>query len=252
MRAAIAAAGLLASLACSHTPPATPLAVDDPRPRALIEAWTESARERRGLTARAQVDIEADSGSVSLRGTQLLVVERPARMRIEVLGWLDQTAAALVTDGVSYQFFQAQNRSLEGGQVHEQLLWELARLDLRLEDAVEILLGAPVLDRTLSRVYSESTADGWVRTELADEETVIRERATFDALGRLRELEVLGPEGELQWRVRYDDYTRIDGLPVALSIEVDVTSRDTRAEIRLSEVELDPDVPEGIYRLGNP
>jgi hypothetical protein len=173
-------------------------------------------------------------------------------MRVEVLGWLDQTAAALATDGESYQLFQNQDRSIQTGEVHGQLLWEIARLDLRLEDAVEILLGAPVLDRTLSRLHSEATGDGWIRTELADESAVIRERATFDEQGRLRELEVLGPDGGLQWRVRYDDYTQLDGRPVALSIEVDVTSRDTRAEIRLSEVELDPEVPADVYLLRRP
>jgi len=99
-RLSILFAALLAATACrTPAPIAVPLPPDDPRPAALLDAWARAAGERHGLRARARLAVDGADGALHLRGKQILVLERPAYLRVEILGLLNQTVAVLVTDG---------------------------------------------------------------------------------------------------------------------------------------------------------
>ena len=71
---------------CATQIPRFPLSPDDPRPRALVVGWDEAARQRRGLRARATLAVDATDAS--FRASQVLVLERPLRLRVEVVGFL--------------------------------------------------------------------------------------------------------------------------------------------------------------------
>ena len=81
------------------------------------------ALARRGLSGRARLAVDGHDGALRLRGSQRVALERPARLRVEVLGLFDQTLAVLVTDGERYQFFRANDRTWESGPVGPDLLW---------------------------------------------------------------------------------------------------------------------------------
>lgn len=251
-RLAIALFGIVLVGCQTVAPRATPLDPSDPRPRALVDAWTEHARKREGLRATARLAVDADAAGINLRAKQILVVERPGRLRVEILGWLDQTAAVLVTDGDHYEFFRANDRYYEKGAVHDALLFEVAHLALTPEEAVEILLGAPTLDRTLVPTRSGILPDGGIVTELVDEAGTVRERVAFDALGRLTELEVRRADGAREWRAAYRDYREVEGGVVAHSIELEVVAGGSSALITLQNPELDPPVPASLFRLRAP
>ncbi len=227
--------------------PSSPLAPDDPRPRALVARWDEVARQRQGLRARATFAVDAED--VSFRANQVLVLERPSRLRVEVLGFLGQSVAVLVIDGRRYEFFNAEDRAYESGEVHDGLLWQLARIDLTTDEAIDLLLGAPILDPTLRPTRARASEAGSVWADLVDERGVVRERVGFDPDGRLTELEVRNPDGELEWRARFRDYADIEGEAVAHTIVLDVSAGKSRTEIALRDVELAPDVPSGIFQL---
>ena len=224
-----------------------PLASDDPRPRALVEGWDEMARQRRSLRARATLAVDGDDLRFRLR--QVLILERPSRLRVEVLGFLDQTAAVLVIDGERYEFFSAQDRTYENGEVHEGLLWQYTRIDLSPDEAIDLLLGAPILDRTLHPTRATASEAGAVFFDLADERDVVRERVGFDPAGRLTELEVRNAAGALEWRARFQDYAEVEGKDVAHTIVIDGSVGETRAEIALRDIELAPDIPSGLFQL---
>jgi hypothetical protein len=114
---------------------------------------------------------------------------------------------------------------------------------------VELLLGAPLLDRTLVLRRAEETAQGDLRLELADDLGVVRERVEFDAEGRLRQLEERDPAGGVDWEVRFGDYRELEGMPFAHAIELRVARGRSFASIALSEVELDPELPDALFEL---
>ena len=110
-RAALGTALLLWAAACATHVPVQPLPPDDPHPRLLFENWVESAAKRRALRGRARLAVDREDGAIHLRGKQLVLLERPSSLRVEVLGFLNQSLAVLVTNGERYEVYRAHDRS---------------------------------------------------------------------------------------------------------------------------------------------
>jgi outer membrane lipoprotein-sorting protein len=251
-RAARLVVALLFVSACRTVIPAIPLAPDDPRPAARLAQWEEAAQDRRSLRGRARLAVDGDDGEVQIRGNEIVVIERPARMRVEVQGFLNQTAAVVATDGERFEIFRSGDRSYETGTVHAELLWQEAHLALTPEEAVEVLLGVPTLGAGLVPARAADAGEGLIRMDLVDAARRVRRRVTFDAASRLREFEVVGDDGAVLWRAQFGDYASIDGVSFAHEIVLDVTAGVAHVEISLRDVELNPELPPDIFRLRAP
>jgi hypothetical protein len=252
-RLAILAAALLTVTACRTPAPAfVRLPADDPRPSTLLASWSQAAEARRGLRGRARLSVDGADGAVRLRGKQIVVLERPARLRVEILGLFDQTVAVLVTDGERFELFRSADRYYQAGPVHPDLLWEQAWIALTPAEAIDLLLGVPAPDPSLRTAAALGDGAGGVRLDLADAEGHVRRRARFDAEGRLRGVEVLDPGGALAWQASFDDYASVGGEPFAHAVSLEVVSGDTRAEISLRDVELNPVLTPELFRLREP
>ena len=246
-RAALFVALLLAAAGCRTAPTRLPLAADDPRPSALIRTWQERASERRALRGNARLAVDGEG--LEVRARQILVVERPSRLRVEVQGLLSQTLAVLVTDGPRYQLFRAEDRSFETGEVHPGLLWRVASLDLTPEEAIDLVLGAPRLDAALAPVRAFEAGDGEIGVELGDGSGSVRERRSFDSEGRLRRVERLAEAGDVVWSARFDDYALVSGMALAHAIRLEAGVPTVRAELVLSAVELNPTLSADLFVL---
>jgi hypothetical protein len=241
---------LLGAAACRSLAPAlAPLPPNDPQPARLLEAWDGMAQSRHALRGRARLAVDDAEGKVHLRGRQLLVVERPARLRVEVQGLLDQTVAVLAIDGDRYELFRADDRSYRSGLLPPGLLREQAMLDLTPQEAIDVLLGAPARDASLAPRAALRDRDGNVVIELAGPDGELRRRAHFDARERLRRLEVFEPGGALDWRASFDDFRPIRGVDFAHAVVLETGAPETRAEIELRDVELNPRLPPDVFRV---
>jgi len=201
------------------------------------------------MRGRAHLAVD---GEVRIRADQIVVLERPARLRVEVLGLLNQTAAVITTDGDRFEVFRSRDRSYDTGPVHPRLLWQEAHLALTPEEAVSVLLGAVVFGPGQAPVRAASIGDRRVRVDLVDTEQRLRRRAVFDAAARLRELVVYDGAGAARWTARFDDYAEVSGVPFAHHIVLDVSMGSSRVEISLRDVELNPELPPGIFHLRAP
>jgi hypothetical protein len=244
-RAALYVALLLATAGCQTPVPRRGLAADDPRPASVLRAWNELATQRRGLRGSARLAVDGEA--LQVRAKQILVVERPAQLRVEVQGLLSQTVAVLVTDGPRYELFRADDRSLETGEVHAGLLWQVASLALTPEEAIDLVLGAPRLEGAPLRAFEGE--GGEIGVELGDANGAVRCRLGVDAQGRLRGFERLDADGAVVWSARFDAYQPVAGQPFAHEIHVESTQPATRAALELSGVELNPALPPDIFRL---
>jgi hypothetical protein len=244
----VAVAGLLA--ACrTLEPPAVPLPLDDPRPGVLLSALDERAASVAALRGLARLAVDGPGGS--LRSRQVVVAARPASLRVEVLGFLSQTQVLLVTDGETYELFDARARRFESEPVRPGLLWEVAGVDLEPEEAVRVLLGAPALDG-LRLATAASVADARVRLLMADPEGRPRHALEFDPEGELRRLAAFGAEGEVLWDARYDDVRGVGASRLAHAIELTFPRTRVEARIELSQVELNPPLAPAVFRLDRP
>ena len=250
-RAALAlAAALLLQIGCRTLPSqVVRLAVDDPRPHALLAGWTARAGELRSLRGSARVSLDGARGASFAR--QLLALERPARLRVEVLGLLNQRIAVLATDGERYDLYRSESGAVESGEIRPSVLWEVAGVPLTPEEAVGVLLGAPRMQRPGAEITDAvESADAAVRFELrgSDLHWFVLE---FDAQELLSGYQLAGPEGPL-FQVRYHDYREVAGTRFAHRVELDFPFSEIHAEVRFSGVELNPVLPESIFRLELP
>jgi hypothetical protein len=246
-RAALLVVLLAAAAGCRSVPTELALAADDPRPAALLRAWEQQAASRRALRGRAHLAVDGDA--LQVRAKQILVLERPSRLRVEVQGLLSQTLAVLVTDGPRYELFRAETASFESGDVHPGLLWQVAHLALTPEEAIDLVLGAPRVDASLAPLRAFASGAGEVTVELGDAAGRGLERRAFDGAGQLRRLDRLAGDGSVAWSARFDRYQPVAGVPFAHQIQLDVAQPPTRAELELSSVELNPVLPADIFRL---
>lgn len=232
----------------------------DPRAVAVATAYRDRAGARRALRGSARVVLEGPD--YKLNRPQRVAIARPERLRFEVLGLFDVVAAILVSDGVEFGFFEASTGDVRRGVMTDDLLWELAQLDLEARAVVDLLLAAPLPSprNALLGVWIEPDA-GWTfayatSTTTADGPTgcvTTNERAgasalepctdsveglraggeifRFDAHGLLRELHAIEAGGSTRYRASFDDYAE---LPTAAGVGVRGDEEARRFPMRIT------------------
>ncbi|UCE86137.1 MAG: DUF4292 domain-containing protein [Deltaproteobacteria bacterium] len=245
----VAALAILVATGCrTLAPPAAPAVAL--RPEALFDALMQQSEARRSLRGLARVAVDGPAGSG--RGKQVLVAARPGRLRVEFLGFLNQTVALFATDGSRYDLFQAEERFHRSGPVHAGLLFESVQVDLSPEEAVSVLLGDPGPLLGLALAPAPRAADPEVGIELVDAGGAIRRVLRFDAAARLRRAEARTASGATAWIVQFEDYRDVGDVAFAHTIELEVPASATRARLGFREVELNPDLPPDIFELRLP
>lgn len=252
-RLAWALAGLLAACA---TPGPQPLPRDDPRPAALLARWRDRLPEREALRGSARLAVDAadpyTGDDLRVRSKQRVVLARPGRLRVEVLGLLGTTLAVLAVDDAEYAFFEAESRRFESGPVHPHLLWQVVRLDLTPAEAVGLLLGAPDLPPELRILAAQDAGEGRIRITLGSDDAAPLRALDLDAEAQLRRYAVweapASPRAPPQWVAELGDYAEVDGLPLAHRIAVETRS-GAKAVVSLSAVELNPELSADIFRI---
>ena len=227
-----------------------------PRPAldaaALLAGVEASAELRRGLRARARLAIDAPDLRVSR--PQRIAAQRPATLRVEILGLFNQVAAVLVVHDGVYQLWESGASDIQEGPVTPALLWRIARVALAPEEAVDLLLGAPRPDPTLALGRA-----GWgparFDVERVDAGGALRERVSFDAEGRLRGFERFDPTGALVWSATFDDHRPLMGGDGAMQsfahvVQLRFPSEGARVDVEYRNVQLDPELAPSLFRLG--
>jgi len=232
---------------CRSLPVATPLPEGDARPDACLAALVAAGAARESLRGVARVALSGPAGES--RSKQILVVARPARLRVEVQGLLGQLVAVLVSDGARFALFRAGDGTVEEGEIRPALLYEVAGLPLRPEEAVDALLGVPALREPTRRGPAAALSNGFVRVDLLDAAGGPTRRLECDAEAQLRRLEVRAPDGSLAWQASYDDHRPVGGTSFPHEIELDFPADEARAKVTFQWLELNPELPPDIFAL---
>lgn len=195
----------------------------------------------------ARLSVDGPGGAV--RSRQVMVAVRPASLRVEILGFLSQTQAVLVTDGESYSFFDVRERSFERAALRPGLLARIAGVDLEPDEAVRVLLGTPDL-AGLRPVGAALLPGGGVRIILADDSGSTRRAVETDADGQLERFAAWGPQGSFD--ARYGDRQAVGEVPFAHRIEIEFPETEVLARIELSQVDLNPTLGPNAFELDTP
>ncbi|MEM1417471.1 MAG: DUF4292 domain-containing protein [Myxococcota bacterium] len=214
-------------------------------------------RTVRALKAEARVDQRGPEGRI--RGTVLLLLERPDRVRFDAMTQLGP-AATLTSDGERFQLLdQREGRFLEGPSCPENL-GRLLGITLEGEELARFLVGdtprLPDPDPVMS-----CTEEGYRITLEAEgqrQEIVLRPRSAdrdAEPLGqhlRLVRSELFRADGSTDWRASFDDYRLVrdptdpEGRGVALPFVVRFVDPDLGADtlVRVRDLELLERVPD--------
>lgn len=185
-----------------------------------LAALARGAEQRTSLRAQGRLELDVPAGGS--RVDEVVLAQRPDRLRLESLSPLGQAISLLVTDGERYGSFDGSR--IESGELTPTILRERVGLALEPREAVELLLAAPAAASSAPRAAFRTDGELWVHVD--------GWRVGIDAAGELSALEALDASGRLRWRARYLGWRDVPGgrYPEVLSVEFP----RTRVALRLS------------------
>jgi hypothetical protein len=223
-------------------------------PVLTLTSFQRSRERLRSIRAEARVDQRGSDGRV--RGTVLMLVQRPDQVRFDVMTQFGP-AAILTSDGHRFAFSDLRQGRFLVGDTCSANIARLLNLPLTVEQTTLLLLGGtPVIghdgatiawnDAGFYRVELEGHEHGRQQIDLAVDERDKDAPPDRQRL-RLRRSEIFGVDGKSRWRASYDDFKdqALDGVSVSMPFEVRIEQpqldRDTL--IRFKQISMNVDLP---------
>lgn len=235
-------------------------------PRAVLQAYASMRQPARVMRAEARVDRRDETGRV--RGTVLMLLERPDHVRFDVMTQFGP-AAVLTSDGEEFALVDLRENRFYVGPSCAGNIERLLGLPLEGEDVARFLLGespvVPLADDTQEEVVCDGghyvltrhAPDGRVQTLTYDVRGDDVERPPAEQHLRLRASEVHAADGSVEWRVHYDDYHVVEdpldtedphrGVAMPFTVRFELPANGVDTLVRFHTIELNAHVPEGAF-----
>ena len=225
---------------------------------AQLRAWA------RNIRAEARVDRRDGEGRV--RGTVLMLVERPDHVRFDAMTQFGP-AAVLTSDGTSFALTDLRENRFFAGPTCAENIALLLGIPLEAQAIGGVLFGeAPRIEGTEEAPLSCESGQYVVRLRGADggrEELrydVLETRAGGDVSGqrtRVRESLLYDAAGALVWRIRWDDYRFVEdpedtqtprrGIAMAHRIQLELPAQNVDTLVRFERIELNAPIPSDAF-----
>jgi outer membrane lipoprotein-sorting protein len=191
-----------------------------------------------------------------IRGTVLMFLERPNRVRFDVMTQVGP-AAVLTSDGESFQLSDLREGAFLHGPTCPENIARLLGISVDAEDVVRLLTGdAPMIEAT---ERSMECRDGrYVITLVALDGTTqevsfsIHEddltKAPADQRLTLRRSIERDPNGGTRWEATYDEYVEVDGQSFPTKVRFVDQVNDADTTVRVKSISVNPEVPDGAFR----
>ncbi len=211
-------------------------------------------RERvTAIQAEARVDQRGKQGRV--KGTVLMFVQRPGRVRFDVMTQFGP-AAILTSDGEAFAFSDLREKRYMYGATCPRNIARLIGIPMSVQETAILLLGGTSL------IEHERTEIEWVegryRIKLRAPDGS-RQEVDFAVVGkdmeaptaqqrlRLKRSEIFDPRGRSIWRVRYDEYRVLAmgeyGIAMPFEVHVEQPATDTDTLVKFKDIRFESDVP---------
>ncbi len=263
MRAALGPAVLLAlSLTGCPGRPCPTYPFRDPT--AAVEHYRDLRRPARVLRAEARVDRRDAEGRI--RGTVLMFIERPDRVRFDAMTQLGP-AAILTSDGEEFALTDLRDNRYLVGQTCPANIERLLGIRFSGEEVTRFLLGeSPLIEAERRDIRCEGgsylvtlhAADGSRQELVLALRSLDADAAPEAQQLRLMRSEVFGPAGDTQWRVTYGDYQFVPdptdsatpqrGVVMPFTLRFEDPRRGTDTLVRFTDIDLNVEVPEGAFQ----
>ena len=244
--AVLAAAMLLAGCATRSAPRAAPARIGAlPSTDRILESLAQRRAAVHGLRAMARLSYVSPEESRTVR--QLVVVERPDRLRIEVLSPFGAVFVLAVADG-SLAAWARDESTVYRGRASAANLRRYAQIDLAVPTAVDLLLGTPPLRSDRSSVVS-ADADS---IELWQEIDSVVYAAWFAPDLEPLRYEQRDSEGRVLLRATFSAYTGTDAIRLPTQLGIEQPPAQRHIDITFNEPEINPVLPDTAFALTTP
>jgi outer membrane lipoprotein-sorting protein len=238
LRAAFIIALLGVALTACKSGPTCPVQARTDAGQALADHAATKAGWR---SLKAEARVTQWGGRGRIRGTVLIFLEQPNRVRFDVMTQVGP-AAVLTSDGESFQLSDLRQGAFVHGPTCPENIARLLGISVDAEEVIRLLTG----DTTTLDAVEESMEcrDGFYLVTLVAD----RQKPPDAQRLTLRRSTVRGPNGEKRWEATYDDYIDVDGqaFPTNVRFVDEVNGADTA--VRVKSISLDPNVPEGAFQ----
>jgi len=248
-RAAIAVLMTAVALAgCSTRPAPGPPAAAGTRADAASIVAADAARRAALRSVRAWARLAYESPEESHRAKQLLIAERPDRLRLEIFSPFGAVFVLAAADGALAAYDRGAS-TLYRGAASADNLRRYTQMDLPVAGAVDLILGTPPVDAAEPGVVS------------ADGDAIELWRALPDGGARVvwysaallpLRYEDQDRDGHVRLRAVYEAYATIEGVPVATELRIELPQTQQRIAVTLSEVEVNPPLDGAVFALQTP
>lgn len=179
---------------------------------------------------------------------EAIVVERPDRLRVEVLSLFGSMFVLTSRDGAFTVYARSEDK-IYRGVASPKNMWRYARIGLPVIDLVDLVLGTPPQrEATWSHVTWDSET-GWIQLS-QDVEGGAMVLWLEDTLPRAAELR--DTYGEVQWRAMFGKYQQHGDIRIATRIRLEVPDRDHSVKIELDDIDVNPTLEENTFSFVAP
>ena len=224
-----------------------PLVVPEASPDELLGVLAGNAASFTSLKGIARISFH-EQGKKNIKGKQILLLEKPNRVRSEILGLFGQSAAVAVVNGESVSVLVPREGVLYQGEASVHNLQRILRIPLKIKDLVNfILYQVPVIEYQTSSV--EVLPGGGFRLLLKGEGELLEE-LVFNAEQQLVEGRFQKGTEEIL-RLAYGNFSEGKN-PFPHHQILDLPGSGIEARVEFISLETNVELDEKLFRLEKP
>ena len=225
--------------------PPVAVAVDE-----LIGKLDARSKSIRSLRALADMHYVGPNDKLGIK--EVIVVERPDRLRIEMMSTFG-VALQIATDGQTVFAFHRGDRVYYRGKATTENLSRFTRLDLELRDIADLLVGLPpekprsgrpklAFDRSVGqwRVTLALTAGGSLDLWFGIHDLALARAVESDARGYPR------------YEATFAEYQLVSGISVPARVRFEIPDQQSKIELRYSKISVNPELDPSLFRFDSP
>ena len=246
---------LLLSLAAAgcKTAPACPLQARTDAAKALDD---HASRQAGWQSIKAEARVTQWGRHGRIRGTVLMFLERPSRVRFDVMTQLGP-AAVLTSDGDNFQLSDLREGVFLHGPTCPENIARLLGISVDAENVLRLLTGdTPMIEATEQSmecrdgryVVTLVAADGTTQEVGFSVDQADQDKAPEAQRLLLRRSTERAPGGRTRWEATYDDYIDVEGQSFPTNVRFVDEVNDADTSVRVKSISLNPEVPEGAFQ----
>ncbi|GEM_PF-1105915 len=211
----------------------------------LIQEWYEASVQVTSVQGLARVKVHTPEKS--LNGTQVILAEKPNRLRAETLSPFGSPILLLAVDGKNLGVSLPSRNIFYTGEATDANLGRFVQIPLRLTDLISVLLYQPPMIDVFSEEAFALQEGGWL---VVRKSSLRRQELIFNQVRQLVEVSYYDGD-KLSLKINYGKFTKDGGrFPHLFGIEL--PEAEITASLKFSDLETNGPLRSGIFELTPP